>query len=132
MVSQSWLIILSVSFFILTMSFLVGIFFLVFASMEIRKASTALKDFLKVTEERLKPGVEEAEQTLKHIGKVAADVGTITEDVKNLSSAITEMVVNIRAMSSLLGTLQEGLSVRLLGLKAGVKTALDVLMKKTK
>ncbi len=50
MISQSWVIILSVSFFITTMCFLVAIIFILFAYIEIRKASGALREFLKTTD----------------------------------------------------------------------------------
>jgi uncharacterized protein YoxC len=130
MISQSWVIILSVSFFITTMCFLVAIIFLLFASIEIRKASGALREFLKTTEQNLRPVVAETEEVLKTLQKVGSNVGAVTEDVRSFSAAVADLAVNVKTASSLIGTAQEALSLRAQGLKAGFRAAVEVLTKR--
>lgn len=130
MISQSWVIILSVSFFITTMCFLVAIIFLLFASIEIRKASGALREFLETTEQNLKPIISETEEMLRKVAKVSDDIGAVTEDVRSFSSAVSELAVNVRTVSSLVGSVQEALSIRTQGFRAAMRAALDVLTKK--
>lgn len=127
--SQSWILILSAGFFIMALGFIAVMGFLIYASLEIRRAAQAFKEFLKNTEGRINPVLEETEQTLKSLKKVSDDVGTATENVKNFSSAMYEIGDNIRALSSIVHDVREGVSARVLGVKAGIKTALNVLLK---
>ncbi len=127
--SQSWILILSVGFFIMTLGFIAAIGFLIYASLEIRKAAQTFKEFLKNTEERINPVLEETEQTLKSLRKVSDDMATVTENARNFSGALYEIVDNLRALSSIVHDVREGVSLRVLGVKAGVKTALNVLIK---
>ncbi|BCB96706.1 hypothetical protein JZK55_16280 [Dissulfurispira thermophila] len=127
--SQSWIIILSVGFFIMAFGFIAAIVFLIYASLEIRRAAQAFREFLKNTEEKINPVMEETEQTLKSLKKVSDDVGTVTENARNFSSALYEIVNNIRAISNVVHDVREGVSLRVLGLRAGIKTALEVLIK---
>ncbi|WP_333652154.1 DUF948 domain-containing protein [Dissulfurispira sp.] len=127
--SQSWILIMSVGFFIMTLGFIAAIGFLIYASLEIRRAAQTFKEFLKNTEERINPVLEETEQTLKSLRKVSDDVGTVTENARNFSGALYEIVDNLRALSSIVHDVREGMSLRVLGVKAGIKTALNVLIK---
>lgn len=127
--SQSWIVIISVGFFIIVFGFIAAIGFLIYASLEIRRAAQTFKEFLKNTEERINPVLEETEQTLKSIRKVSDDVGTVTENVRNFSGAMHEIVDNLRALSSIVHDVREGVSLRVLGVKAGIKTALNVMIK---
>lgn len=130
--NQSWVVILSIGFFIIIVGFLAAIGFLIYASVEIRRAANTFKEFLKNAEERLNPVIEEAEQTLKSLRKVSDNVGTATENVRNFSGAMHEIVDNVRVLSGIVSDLREGLSLRVLGVKAGIKTALNVLIKQFK
>jgi methyl-accepting chemotaxis protein len=127
--SQSWILIMIVGFFIMALGFIAAIGFLVYASLEIRRAAQTFKEFLKNTEERINSVLEETEQTLKSIRKVSDDMGTATENVRNFSGAMHEIVDNVRALSSIVHDVREGMSLRVLGVKAGIKTALNVLLK---
>lgn len=127
--NRLWVVILSIGFFIMLIGFLAAIGFLIYASVEIRRAANTLKEFLKNAEERINPVLEEAEQTLKSIRKVSDDMGTATENVRNFSGAMHEIVDNVRTLSGIVSDLREGLSLRVLGVKAGIKTALNVLIK---
>lgn len=57
------------------------------------------------------------------------DVGTVTENARNFSGALYEIVDNLRAISSIVHDVREGMSLRVSGVKAGIKTALEVLIK---
>jgi hypothetical protein len=52
--------------------------------------------------------------------------------VKNVSTALDEVTANIRALNALIAEVREGLTVRVGGIKAGIKTAINVLMNKGK
>ena len=132
MINQAWLIILSVSFFVMTLTFVAVIFFLIIASIEIKKAAVSLRDFLKGMEEKLVPLIDNAHHTLGSIKKVGDDLGTVTQNVREVSEALIEVSSTIRALSCLINELQGGLSLRVAGVRAGIKTAMNVLMSKNK
>lgn len=126
---QSWIIIMSLGLSIGVIGFLFVIGFIVYAAIEIRKAALTFNGFLIRIEERIKPVLEEAEQSLKSIRNVSDDARTITENVKNFSSSINEIATNIKIISNIVNELKEGASLRVLGIKAGIKAALNVLIK---
>ncbi|MBF0558890.1 MAG: DUF948 domain-containing protein [Nitrospirae bacterium] len=128
-----WAIILvSVCFFILLLGILSAIGVLIYTVFEIRKAAAALNATLKSTEERLNPVLVETEQFLRSVRKITDDVGAATDAARNIAESGNEIVSNLKAISGLLNALGEGLSLRAFGIKAGVKTALDVLIDQIK
>jgi hypothetical protein len=60
---------------------------------------------------------------------VSDDVGEVTENVRNFSGAMYDIAANVRALSAIVSELREGVSLRVLGIKSGIKTALNVLIK---
>lgn len=129
MLNQSVVIILIIGFFVLLIGFLVAIGFFIYASLELKRVSASFREFLKNTEDRMKPVLEETEQMLKSIRKVSDDVGKVTGNVQSFSESMNEIAKNLEALSNIVGGLREGVSLRVLGLKAGIKAATEVLIK---
>jgi len=132
MLNQSVVIILIIGFFVLLIGFLIAIGFFVYAALELKRISASLREFLKNTEDRMKPVLEETEQTLKSIRKVSDDIGDVTDNVRSFSGSMKEIAINLEALSSITGDLRQGVSLRVLGLKAGIKAATEVLIKQIK
>lgn len=134
---QSLIIILSIILSIGVIGFLVALIFVIYAAIELKRAASSLSIFLKTTEERITPVLEEAELSLKNIKKISDDIGTVTDNVKNISVALNETANNIRDISNIVEDVKRIVSVRFMGLKAAIKTATSVLIqeiisKKTK
>lgn len=125
---QSLIVILSIILSVGIIGFLVALVFIIYAAIELKRAASSLSNFLKVTEERITPVLEEAELSLKNIKKISDDIGTVTDNVKNISIALNETAKNIRDISNIIEDIKRGASLRLMGLKAGFKTAINVLM----
>jgi uncharacterized protein YoxC len=133
MADHSWLIILiSAGFFILALCLFTALGLLVYAIFEIRKAVVALNSSLKSSEERLNPVILETELFLKGVRRITDDVGAVTYTARSIAEAGSDVVVNLKALSSLLIDVGEGLSLKAFGLKAGVKTAINVLINQLK
>lgn len=132
MINQSWLIIVSAGFFVIVLIFLAAIGFLIYAIIELKKIGTNLKEFLKITEEKMLPVLAETERTLQSIRKVSDDLGKITESASNITTSVNEIAVNLTALSLLLKDLREGVLVRTSGIKAGVKEAYSTFIKQLK
>lgn len=129
MVNHSWLIIVSAGFFVIVLIFLAAIGFLIYAILELKKIGTNLKEFLKITEDRLLPVLSETEQTLKSIRKVSDDLGKISENATGVSQAVSDIAVNLHALSLLIRDLREGIMIRSSGLIAGLREAYYTLIK---
>ncbi len=119
-------------FVILIIGFLGAIGFLIYTLMEIKKAITEFRDFLKFMENRLTPVLMETEETLKSIKKVSTDVGDTTENLRSFSSAVYDLGNDVRGIVALISEFREGISLKAVGLKAGIKAALNVLAKQLK
>jgi uncharacterized protein YoxC len=133
MTDHTWLItLISAGFFILALCIVTALGLLIYAIFEMRKAVAALNCSLKSTEERLNPFVLETEQLLRGIRRITDDIGVVTDTARNLAEAGNDVVINLKALSSLLNNIGEGLSLKAFGVKAGVKTAMNVLINQLK
>ena len=132
MTERVWLVILSIGFLISAAGILVAIGMLSRAIMDIRRLAATINEFVKNTEERLTPVLIETEQTLKSFRKISDDVGTVTESVRGLSDVVYEIAVNLKTVSNLVNSFGEGVSLRASGIREGVKTALNVLIRQIK
>ena len=129
MADHTWLIIItSAVFFILALGIITVICLLIYAIFEMRKAAAALNASLKGTEERLDPFISEAEQFLRSVRKVTDDVGAVTGAAHNIAEAGNDLAINLKALNSLVNSLSGGLSLKVFGLKAGAKAAINVFI----
>ena len=134
MTDHLWLAVILVSAcsFILVICILIAIGFLIYTILEIKRAAAELNVSLKNTEERLSPLIHEAEQLMSSVRGITDNIGAVTSTARNLAEAGNDIAVNLRALSSLVNEFGEGLSLRAFGLKAGFRTALDVLIDQIK
>ncbi len=133
MEDHTWLIVMtSAVFFILALGIFTVIGLLIYAIFEMRKAVAALNSSLKSTEERLNPVILETEHFLRNIRRITDDIGAVTYATRNIAEAGSDIVINLKAVSSLLNDMVEGLSLKAFGVKAGVKTAINVLINQLK
>ena len=130
---HTWLIIMtSAIFFILALGIITVICLLIYAIFEMRKAAVALNISLKNTEERLNPFILEAEQFLSSVRRVTDDVGAVTGAAHNIAEAGNDLAINLNALNNLVNALSGGLSLKVFGLKAGAKAAINVFMNQLK
>jgi len=123
---------ISVGFFILALGIFTAIGLLVYAIFEMRKTAAALNSSLRSTEERLNPVLLEAEQFLKSVRRITDDAGAVTYAARNIAEAGNDVIVNLKVLSGLINDIGEGLSLKAFGVKAGVKTAINVLINQLK
>jgi len=116
-------------FALLTIAFLVVVGFFIYVLLELRKSARALTDFLKTTEESLKPALDELQQTLKSMRRVTDDVNTVTEDIRLISGSARDIGQNFRRISMLINEVSSDAIIKVSGLRVGLRTALEVLIK---
>jgi len=127
-----WTAMLSIGIIVVAITFLAAVFLLIYSFIQIKRAATALTDFLAATDSKLNPLLKEAEETLKSIRAVSDDIGSATSNIRNISGALSNIALQVRIFGLLTEGLQNLLSDRITGLKAGIKAALDVLLNKEK
>jgi uncharacterized protein YoxC len=129
---QYWVALLTIGFLIVIITFVAALFFLIFSTIQIKKMAVTLDEFVRTTDQRLKPVLEETEKTLKSIRQVSEDIAAVSGSVREVSGAVSDVAANVQAISMLIGDLKDQVSLRALGIKAGVQTALGVLLKHQK
>ncbi len=133
MVDHTWLIIMtSAVFFILILGMFTVIGLHIYAIFELRKAVASFNSSLKSAEERLNPVILETERFLRSVRRITDDVGVVTDAGRDIAEVGRDLAINLKTLSCLLNGIGEGLSLRAFGVKAGVKTAIDVLISQLK
>lgn len=127
MPDQYWTTILGIGLFVVAITFFAAVFLLIYSFLQIKKAATALTDFLAATNLKINPVLKEAEETLKSMRTVCDDIGSATSNIRNISSALSDVTVRVRTLGLFTEGLQNQIAVRITGLKAGIKAALGVL-----
>jgi len=113
----------------MTIAFLFVVGFLIYVLLETRKSAKALTEFLKTTEDSLRPTLEELQQTLRSLRRVTDDVNEVTEDIKTLSGSARDIGQNLKKISGLLNEVSSETIIKVSGLRVGIRTALEVLLK---
>ncbi|OQW97908.1 MAG: hypothetical protein BWK74_05710 [Desulfobacteraceae bacterium A6] len=119
---------LGIGLFVVAITFLAAVFLLIYSSLQIKKAATALTVFLAATDLKISSVLKEAEETLKSIKTVYDDVGSATSNIRNISGTLSAIALQARTLGLLTEGMQDRLGIRITGLKAGIKAALGVLL----
>ena len=119
---------------LITLAILVATVFFILVLVELRKTMKALKEFLQMTENTLKPTLEEFQEYLKVTKHVTENVNTIAEDVKVFSGSVKEIGENVRGASrgmKFIGDLVEEqgsiAAMKVSGLRAGIRAASQIV-----
>lgn len=120
--NQTWFALLSVAFLLV-----MGVFILVL--FELRKSAKALTEFINTTKKSLEPTLEELQLALKSLRRVTDDVSEVTENVRSLSDAAGDIGRNLKKVSDLVADLSSDTLIKVSGLRVGIRTALEVLLK---
>jgi uncharacterized protein YoxC len=96
---------------------------------QLKSLVETVNEFCRNTDARLSPVLEETEKTLRSVRVITDDVGAITGNVREVTDAVCDVADNIRAIGNLIGDVREQVSLKALGVKAGIQTALALLLK---
>ncbi|MFN3478946.1 MAG: DUF948 domain-containing protein [Thermodesulfovibrionales bacterium] len=114
---------------IITLAFLVAVGVFIFVMIEIRSASKAFKDFLKNTEDNLKPAIVELEESLKSIRKAAEGITGVSDDLREFSGSVRKTGENVKRISDLIEEVTSGTVTKVFSLRAGIRAAIETLLK---
>lgn len=99
--------------------------FLVMLIIELKKTTRSLRNTI---DNNLNTTLGEIQETLKSIRNISDNITGITSDVKNLTGNVKEVGQNVKHVSELVGNVTSATSVTVAGLKAGIKTAIGVIL----
>jgi len=119
---------------LITLAILVATVFFILVLIELRKTMKALKEFLQMTENTLKPTLEELQEYLKVAKDVTENVNTVAEDVRVFSGSVREIGENVRGvsrgmktLSDLVGEQSSTVAMKVSGLRAGIRAASQIV-----
>jgi uncharacterized protein YoxC len=114
---------------LITVAFVVAVAVFIRVMIELSGVAKNLKEFIKSTEVTLNPALEELQLTLKSVRNVTDNVTQVTEDVREVSCSIRDVGRNVKQVSDLIEDVTSLTVGRVSGLKAGISTAIEVLVK---
>jgi uncharacterized protein YoxC len=120
---------ITVGFFICVAAIIAGLGMVYYGIIQLKKMLETVNDFCRHTDAKLTPVLEETEKTLKSVRVITDDVGAITGNIRDVSDAVCDVADNIRAVGCLISDVREQVSIKALGVKAGIQTALALLLK---
>ena len=101
---------------------------LIYALLELRAATRKLDRFVSTCEALLKPTLDELPGAIRSIRNIAENITTVTDDVQALSGAVRRVGENIRLTSDSIEEIVSYSSIQVSGLRAGIRTGLNVLV----
>lgn len=99
--------------------------FLIVLILELKKTCRSIRNTI---DNDLTPTLLEVQETLKTIRNISDNVTDITSDVKALTGNVKDVGQNVKHVSDLVGNVTSATSVTVAGLKAGIKTAIGVIL----
>ncbi|TAL21983.1 MAG: DUF948 domain-containing protein [Nitrospirae bacterium] len=120
--NEIWFALVSLAFFV------VGGFF-IYTLIEVRKSAAALTELIKDMDGSLKPAIEELRDSMKSLKVLADDINAITEDVRLVSGSARDIGQNLKRVSELVNEVSSESLIKVSGLRVGIRTALEVLLK---
>jgi uncharacterized protein YoxC len=113
---------------IITLASVILVIVLIYVLLELRQATRKLEQFITMSENSLKPTLDELPGTIRSIRHIAENIATVTDDVKNLSGSVREVGENIRLTSGYIEELASSSSVQVSGMRAGIRAGFNVLI----
>lgn len=101
---------------------------LIYVLLELRQVTRKLEAFITMSENSLKPTLDELPGTIRSIRHVTENISIVTDDVKTLSGSVRQVGENIRLTSNYIENIASSSSVQVLGLKAGIRAGFNALV----
>lgn len=130
--SETWVIILSIGYFLATLSLIAALIFLIVVAVELRRGINAFKEFLNTTKTKLDPAIYETEKVIEGIKSSVDDVNEVTEKVKELAGFVERLTVIISELVVTIDKVKNSLSIKSSALKTAVSVAASVFLENLK
>lgn len=130
--SETWIIILSIGYFLATLSLIAALIFLIVVAVELRRGINAFKDFLNTTKTKLDPAIQETERVIEGVKASVDDVNDVTQKVRELATTIEKLTFIISELVRTTDKVKSSLSLKSNALKTAVTVAANVFLENLK
>lgn len=130
--NETWIIILSIGYFLATFSLIAALIFLIVVAIELRRGINAFKEFMNTTKTKLEPTLIETERVMKGVKSAVDDVNEVTYRVRELSKTVEQLTAIVLELISLVEKAKGSLAIRSNALKTALSVAVNVFLENLK
>lgn len=130
--SETWVIILSIGYFLATLSLIAALIFLIIVAIELRRGIHALKEFLNTTNKKLDPAIQKTEKVIERVKLSVDDINEVTEKVRELAGTVEKLKIIISEVVTTVNKVKSSLNIKGNALKTAVSVAASVFLENLK
>ncbi|WP_297211538.1 MULTISPECIES: DUF948 domain-containing protein [Thermodesulfovibrio] len=130
--SETWIIILSIGYFLATLSLIGALIFLIVVAVELRRGINAFKEFLNTTKTRLEPAIHETERVIEGVKSSVEDINKVTEKVKELGGTIEKLTFIVSELIATVERMKNSVNIKGNALKTAITVAASVFFENLK
>ncbi|GAB5046809.1 DUF948 domain-containing protein [Thermodesulfovibrio sp. TK110] len=130
--SDTLIVLLSIGYFLATLSLIAALIFLIVVAVELRRGINALKEFIDSTKSKLDPAIFEAEKVIQGVRLSVDDVNEVTRKVKELSQAVEKVSFLMSEVVNAVERIKSSVSLRSSALKTALSVAVNVFLEHLK
>ncbi|ACI22034.1 MULTISPECIES: DUF948 domain-containing protein [Thermodesulfovibrio] len=130
--NETWIIILSIGYFLATLSLIAALIFLIVVAIELRRGINAFKEFLNVTKTKLDPTINEAEKVIHGVRESVEDVNEVTYKIRELSKTVEKLNFIVSELVTTVEKVKSSLSLKSSALKTAITVAANVFLENIK
>ncbi|WP_353684176.1 DUF948 domain-containing protein [Thermodesulfovibrio sp. 3907-1M] len=130
--SDTLIVLLSIGYFLATVSLIAALIFLIVVAVELRRGISALKEFINSTKSKLDPAIFETEKVIQGVRASVDDVNEVTRKVKELSQAVEKLTFLMSEVVNAVERIKSSVSLRSSALKTALSVATNVFLENLK
>lgn len=130
--NETLVVLLSIGYFLATLSLVAAVVFLIVVSVELRRGINALKDFLNSTQSKLDPTIAETEKVIQRVRISVEDINEVTGKFRLLSETLEKLVLIASEVVSTLDKVKSSISLKGSALKTAISVAASVFLENLK
>ncbi|MEJ5226411.1 DUF948 domain-containing protein [Thermodesulfovibrio sp.] len=130
--SETWIIILSIGYFLATLSLIGALIFLIVVAVELRRGINAFKEFLNTTKTRLEPAIHETERVIEGVKSSVEDINKVTEKVKELGGTVEKLTFIVSELIATVEKMKNSVNIKGNALKTAITVAASVFFENLK
>lgn len=130
--SDTLIVLLSIGYFLATVSLIAALIFLIVVAVELRRGINALKEFINSTKSKLDPAIFEAEKVIHGVKASVDDVNEVTRKVKELSQAVEKLTFLMSEVVNAAQRIKSSVSLKSSALKTALGVATNVFLEHLK
>lgn len=130
--NETWIIILSIGYFLATLSLIAALIFLIVVAIELRRGINAFKEILNATKTKLEPTINEAEKVIHRVRESVEDMNKVTYKIRELSETVEKLIFIVSEIVTTIEKVKSSLSLKSSALKTAISVAANVFLENIK